>query len=215
MARKLGVGDRGPRLAKRWPVRTVDLPTTGERPGAFGLYDDAEVVRRCILDIGGPVVVVAHSYAGAVVSQGADLPNVRHLVYVCAFQLDAGESLIAAAGGRPPPWWVIDGDVMTVDDPGLQFFNDLCPEQAQRAIARLRPFSYKAVTEPLTAAAWHTIPSTYIVCDNDVAFSTGQEFLAGRATRIRRVPSGHSPFLSVPHQLSDLIEEAVIDGGTP
>lgn len=199
-----------PRLTGRgWRIRTVELPTTGERPGRFGLAEDAEAVGRCILDVGGPVVVVAHSYAGVVVSQGAaNLPGVRHLVYVCAFQLDVGESLLEAAGGQPPPWWVIDGDVITVDEPGLQFFNDLGPEDAARATARLRPFNLKPVTQTLTAAAWHTVPSTYVMCDNDVAFATGQEIFAARAAHVRRLPSGHSPFFSVPYELSDLIEEA-------
>jgi len=192
-----------------WAVRTVDLPTTGRGAANFGLYDDVDVVRRAVLGIDGPVVVVAHSYGGAVVSEAvADVPNVTHLVYVCAFQLDEDESLLAVAGGEPLPWWVLDGDVMTVDDPGRLFFNDVAADEARRAIARLEPFSRRAVTEPLTAAAWHSVPSTYIVCDDDVAFGAGQEVFAARATHVRRLPAGHSPFLSVPSQLTDLIVEA-------
>lgn len=204
-----------PRLSLRWPVRTVELPTTAaENPGDFGLYDDAEVVRRCVLDVAGPVVVVAHSYGGAVVSQGvADLPGVRHIVYVCAFQLDIGESLLGVIGGKPLPWWVLDGHVMTVADPEVQFFNDLHPDTARRASARLNPFSYRAVTQALTSAAWRSVPSTYIVCEKD-PFGAAQEVFAARATHVRRLASGHSPFLSVPSGLCHLIEEAAASGDT-
>ncbi|WP_197518675.1 alpha/beta fold hydrolase [Mycobacterium sp. ACS1612] len=193
-----------------WDVRTVDLPTTAaEGASNFALYDDAAVVRRAIGDIDRPVVVVGHSYGGAVVSEGAaGQANVARLVYVCAFQLDTGESLLDVTGDQPPPWWLIDGDVMTVDNPQHLFFNDLNADEADRAAARLLPFSLKAVTQPLTDAAWRDVPSTYIVCDNDVAFGDGQDVFAQRATDVRRLPSGHSPFLSVPAELTTLIVEA-------
>jgi pimeloyl-ACP methyl ester carboxylesterase len=197
-------------LSRRgWQVLTVDLPTTGSDAANSGLHDDADLVRRTVAGIDGPVVVVGHSYGGAVVSEAVvDVPNVSHLVYVCAFQLDGGESLLGVVGGEPVPWWVVDGDVMTVDDPGRLFFNDVPAEQADRAIALLEPFSCRAVAETLTAAAWHSVPSTYIVCDDDVAVGAGQEIFATRATHVHRLPSGHFPFLSVPSQLTDLIVKA-------
>lgn len=84
-------------------VRTVDLPScTGGPDELGGLEDDAETVRAAIAGINGPVVVVAHSYGGLPVSEGVSGTaggQVTHLVYLCAFMLDAGESLLAAAGG--------------------------------------------------------------------------------------------------------------------
>ncbi|MDT7805081.1 MAG: hypothetical protein QOI78_8514 [Actinomycetota bacterium] len=77
--------------------------------------------------------MVAHSYGGAPVSEGAaGAPNVVHLVYVTAFQLDEGESLLGAA----------DGDLFTPLTPHEIFFADLDPETAAAAVARLRPHSY-------------------------------------------------------------------------
>jgi pimeloyl-ACP methyl ester carboxylesterase len=192
--------------ARGWEVRTVDLPSVADRGGPrFGLFDDAAVVRERIEEIGRPVVVVAHSYGGAVVSQGAaDLPNVRHIVYVCAFQLDVGESLIQLSGRLP--WWNVDGDTMTTFDTREILFTDVPHEDADRALARMRPFSYVAVTQALTAAAWHTVPSTYIVCENDRAVAD-QDVIAARATRVRRLPSDHMPLLSMPLALTELIVE--------
>jgi pimeloyl-ACP methyl ester carboxylesterase len=192
-----------------WQVRTVDLPSTAERGGPrHDLYDDAAVVRATIQEIDGPVVVVAHSYGGAVVSEGAGLPNVRHIVYVAGFQLDVGEALLRQ-GVDVPAWWVIDDDLLTPADPRHVLYADLRSDLADRVIARLRPLSLAACSQPLTVAAWRTVPSTYVLCENDQAFPDGvQEFFAARAKNVRRLPSSHSPFFSLPSELTELIVEA-------
>jgi pimeloyl-ACP methyl ester carboxylesterase len=195
--------------ARGWQVHTVDLPSVADVGGPrFGLYDDAALVARRIQDIGRPVVVVAHSYGGTVATQAAaGLTNVRHIVYVCAFPLDVGESLFALTGNLP--WWQIDGDTVTTLGADELFFEDVPQEDSVRAIARLKPFSYAAITETLTAAAWRTVPSTYVVCDDDRSFPVAaQEAFAARATVVRRLPAGHLPMLSTPSALTDLIVEA-------
>jgi pimeloyl-ACP methyl ester carboxylesterase len=193
--------------ARGWDVQAADLPSVAdvEEPRA-GLHDDAAVVRKHIREIGRPVVLVAHSYGGAVVSQGAaDLPNVRHIVYVCALQPDVGEALVKLTGILP--WWNIEGDTMTTHNPRDILFTCVPLEDSDRAIARMRPWSYVAVTEKPTAAAWHTVPSTYIVCEKDRAV-TNQDVMAVRATHVRCLPSDHMPLLSMPLALTDLIVEA-------
>jgi len=190
-------------------VHTLDLPSVGERGRPRkALYDDAAAVRQRVEEIRGPVVVVAHSYGGAAVTQGvANLSNVRHIVYVCAFALDVGDSLLGLVGTQPD-WWIIDGDIMIPDDPRAVFYHDVEPQEAEWAIGHLRPISYVTVTQALTAAAWRDIASTYIICDRDVAMGAGQDLLAKRATHIRHLPSSHSPMLSLPSELTDLIVEA-------
>jgi len=199
-------------IARGWEVETVELPSVAELGGPrFGLHDDAATLKKRIREIDRPVVVVAHSYAGAVASQGAaDLANVRHIVYVCAFALDVGESLIQLSGRVP--WWNVDGGTMTTFNTREILFTDVPQEDSERAIARMRPFSYAAVTETLTAAAWRSVPSTYILCENDRAV-TDQEAIAARATRVRRLPSDHMPLLSMPLELTDLIVEAASNPG--
>jgi pimeloyl-ACP methyl ester carboxylesterase len=159
--------------AAGWRVRTVDLPSTAEPFGPRqDLHDDAEVVRATIQEIDGPVVVVAHSYGGAVVSEAAALPNVRHIVYVAGFQLDVGEALLGQ-GADVPSWWVIDGELLTPADPRHVLYADLPSDDADRAIARLRPLSLAACSQPLTVAAWRTVRSAYVLCEKDQASPAG------------------------------------------
>lgn len=197
-------------ITRGWRVHTVDLPSVADRGSPrLGLFDDARMVRQRIIEIGGPVVVVAHSYGGAVASQAAaELPSVRHLVYICAFQMDVGECLKSLID-QLPDWWKIEGDIVTPRDARELFFHDVPRETAERAVGRLKPSSARVGAEPLTAAAWREIPSTYIVTDRDrAAPPAGQASIAARATYVRHLPSGHLPLLSMPSALADMIVEA-------
>jgi pimeloyl-ACP methyl ester carboxylesterase len=195
--------------ARGWLVQTMDLPSIADRGGPRGdLYDDAAAVRQRIEGIEGSVVVVAHSYGAVPATQGAaDLSNVRHIVYVCGFVLDVGESLLGLLGTEPD-WWVVDGDIVTVDNPRAAFFHDVGREDVERAITRMKPFNRVAATQALTSAAWRSVSSTYIVCDHDAKIGAGQWMFARRAAEIRRLPSSHSPMLSMPSELTSLIVEA-------
>jgi pimeloyl-ACP methyl ester carboxylesterase len=196
--------------AAGWRVRTVDLPSVVQTDGPrFGLHDDAEVIRQRIADIDGPVVIVAHSYGGVATSEGAaDLPNVRGIVYLAAFQLDIGESVLSACDGKPPEWWNINGDTITPRMAREVFYADLTREDSDRAIAHLRPQSLAAFTETLKAAAWRTVPSTYVVCEQDRAIPVAaQELMSARAANTLRLSSSHSPFLSMPDDVARLIAD--------
>jgi pimeloyl-ACP methyl ester carboxylesterase len=196
--------------ARGWRVETVDLPSVAPAAGRPGLHDDARAVRAALDAIDGQAVVVAHSYGGAPVSEGAvGASNVAHLVYVTAFQLDEGESLLSAVGGQPPSWWKVDGDLFTPLTPHEIFYGDVEPDVAAAAVGRLRPQSYSVASDQLTGAAWKTVPSTYVVCENDNAIPVfAQEAMAQRAGHVERLPASHSPFLSHPAELTALIEAA-------
>ncbi|MDL9978476.1 alpha/beta fold hydrolase [Microbacterium sp. ASV49] len=200
-------------------IHTVDLPTVhAEDKTSRGVADDAVVVREAIEAIDGPVVVVAHSYGGIPASvAAADQPSVRHIVYVTAFALDEGESLLGAVGGVAPSWWRIDGDLVstgTEEDPAAHvFFNDVSADVAEAAVARLKPQSLRAFTDTLTAAAWHTVPSTYLITERDNAIPVfAQEQLAARAgSTVHRIDTGHSPFYAAPEAATELILAAGLD----
>ena len=198
-----------------WAVRTLDLPTVhAERIEGLQLSDDADAVRDAIAAVGGPVVVVAHSYGGVPTTQAATDDAVQHIVYVAAFVLDEGESLLGAVGGVAPSWWVVDGPTATAgteQEPAASlFFADVEPSAAEAAVARLKPQSVLAFQEPLTGAAWRTKPSTYIVTEQDAIFpEPAQVGLAARAgSTVRRLNTSHSPFLSQPDAVVEIIEEA-------
>jgi pimeloyl-ACP methyl ester carboxylesterase len=85
---------------------TVDLPSSG---GTGGLTEDAALVRATVESQDGPTVVVGHSYGGIVITEAtAGLTSVQHLVYVCAFMIDAGASLVSTLAGDLPPWITVD-----------------------------------------------------------------------------------------------------------
>jgi pimeloyl-ACP methyl ester carboxylesterase len=197
-------------ISAGWRVLTVKLPSVADGSDPqVGMMADAEHIHRQLIDIDEPIVVVAHSYAGVPVSQAAaGLLNVRHIVYLTAFQLDVGDSLMSVAAGRTPTWWQINPPITTVRNPHDVFYNDMTPEDAAWATAQLKPHNYAVATEALTQAAWHTIPSTYVVCERDRAIPPStQEAMATRATQVHRLPTSHSPFLSQPSATARLIGE--------
>ncbi|MEK8104880.1 alpha/beta hydrolase [Micromonospora sp. M12] len=195
-----------------YPTRAVDLPTSG--PDARGgMQDDATAIRKEIAAIGGPVVVVAHSYGGIPVSEAATgLPEVEYLVYLAAYQLDRGESMFAFHGVPDPA--ETDGLVPLTGDPRTAFYADLSDAEAEAAISQLADQRLQVCVDRVTEPAWRSIRSTYVICANDQAVPVPlQEKMAGRATSVRRIESGHSPFLSRPAELAALLDEIVKDRG--
>jgi pimeloyl-ACP methyl ester carboxylesterase len=203
-----------PELARLgWRTRTVQLPSSSPAARADtvgpGVAEDAAVVRRAIEEVGGPVVVLAHSYGGIPVSQAtAGAPGVTHLVYLAAYQLDAGESMFTAHGVPAPESSA--GLMPIAGEPRAMFFQDVPDDLAAASIARLGPQSLRSCTEPLTAAGWHDVPATYLLCEADGALPVPlQEEFARRSGAVRRLPSGHSPQLSMPAELAAVLTDVL------
>jgi pimeloyl-ACP methyl ester carboxylesterase len=189
-------------------VATVDLPSAGDHGD---LAADVAVVRAALDARPGPTVLLGHSYGGVVVSEAAaGRSDVAHLVYLCAFMLDAGESLFQAVGGEAPPWFVVDeaDGTITVDPAvGIQVaYADVDPALAADWLGRLRPQSIAAFTAPQTAAAWHDVPSTYVACTQDQAIPyPAQQAMSARAGGVVTLESSHSPFASMPAEVAAVI----------
>jgi pimeloyl-ACP methyl ester carboxylesterase len=189
---------------------TVALGSTGDDPGRLGdMHDDAAHIAETVDALDGPVVVVAHSYGGVPVTQALEhAPHVARLVYVTSFQLDVGDSLMSSIGGWAPDWWRFDHEAgtMTVDRPVEAFFHDVEPEVAARAGASLRQQSISSFEQPLTRAAWRTIPSSYVVTTEDAAIPAYlQRQMAQRCESVHEMATSHSPFLSRTDDLADLL----------
>jgi pimeloyl-ACP methyl ester carboxylesterase len=185
---------------------------TGSAPGAMGpsLADDVASVRACLQESDEPAVVVAHSYGGVVASEAAaQVPQVRHLLYIAGFLPEAGESLASFGDGTPAPYLDIgqDGTFGVRADVAVETFLQDCDEQAaEQACARLVRQSAAVVTQPVAAAAWKDIPSTYVVCARDNGTSPDtQRAQSKRAGRAVELSSDHHPFLSQPGAVADLI----------
>ncbi|AUX39072.1 hypothetical protein SOCE26_004540 [Sorangium cellulosum] len=193
-------------------VRVPDLPSAGPDAGRLGsLAADADVVRAALAEVPGKAVVVAHSYGGLPVTEvAAGTGKVAHVVYLCAFQLDRGDSLLSAIGGNEPPWWITsaDGKTVTPANPRDVFYNDCTEEVAAAAEAALEPQAKAAFTQPLRNAAWRELPSTYVICERDNAIPVfAQEAMSQRASAVRRLATSHSPFLSRPDEVVAIVRE--------
>lgn len=184
----------------------VDLPSVGD-PRA-GLYDDAAVVRAAAEDAAGPVVVLAHSYGALPASEGlVGVANVTRIIFLAALMLDEGQSLSSLLDEPLPN----EGGLIAVRDDSADAFYDGVPAAGvAEAVAKLLPQSLRSFDEPLHRAAWRQIPSTYVVCEQDGALAPDlQVFLAAQASETRHLQAGHSPFLSDPAGLADLLEDIV------
>jgi pimeloyl-ACP methyl ester carboxylesterase len=171
------------------------------------MRDDASHIREHLDRIDGPVIVVGHSYGGIPVTEAvAGATNVAWIVYLAAFQLAEGESLVGVIGDQLPTGYT--GTLPPPDDPITMFYGDVPVVDAEAAAARLVPQTIRSFNETVTAAAWRTIPSAYVICEKDQAIPVVlQEAMAERAATVRRLPSAHSPFLSMPVDLARLLME--------
>ena len=181
------------------------------------LAADVEVTKRVIAAQRGPVVVVGHSYGGAVITEAAaGTANVKSLVYVAAFAPEAGEP-IGAFGEKYP---AALGKALRPDSGGYLWvdpaqFHDVfaadIPVSETRVLAATqKPIIGNVFGTAVTQAAWKTIPSWYIVSREDQAINPDLErFYAKRMNaKITEVHASHVAFVSHPQVVAKVIEEA-------
>lgn len=164
------------------------------------------------MSVATPVVVCGHSYGGAVIT-GLEPRGIAHLVYLAAFMPDTGESVRALTAGRATPELVAaqvrGSDRTLLVRPELAraaFYADCEEEEAQRAVARLRPQALEPFLGAPERAVWRSVESTYVVCSEDKAIDPGlQRELAVRATHTVTWPTAHSPYLCRPQLVVDLL----------
>lgn len=192
------------------------LPSCGEagRPGGVegpGLSEDIAAVRQALLDSDEPTVVVAHSYGGIVTTEAAaGVGSVRHLVMVSSYLPEVGQSLSEFGDGSPSPFLDVDPDAGTFGvRPELlvdTFLQDCDPEVRARAADHLARQSVRVAGQPVGAAAWQQVPSTYVVCAQDRGTPPRlQRKFARRAGSVVELNAGHHPFLSQPSAVRDLL----------
>jgi pimeloyl-ACP methyl ester carboxylesterase len=206
--------DVGKELSRReLPWTALDLPsaTRGAHPNTYLADDGREVIEIAKLD--GPVVLVGHSYGGAVITEAAEqIPNLERLVYVAALIPTLGQSASEAK---------MEVDIMTRLDDAIErdgefltlnpllahaaLYQDCKEKVAAWAVSQLTPQTLASFRSPRSSFDVDA-PSRYILCTDDNALDpTLQKVMAERCTEVVTLESDHSPFLSRPGVLTDLL----------
>ena len=208
--------------ASCWDLVRAELDADGiksvapQLPMTSTLDVDAAVVRETLDNLGDDAVVVAHSWGGSPVTLGASgAPNVKHLVYLAAFMIEAGKPAPVDFRTLPPmPAFDMGPEVCTVVGEYAYdaFYHDVDREVAAECIAQLRPFNRAGwdLVETSLQPAWKLVPTTYIVCKQDHGVNPDdQRAMAAQADDVVELDTSHSPFLSRPRQVAGIIAERV------
>ena len=212
-------------------LQLLGFPVVAAANPLRGLTSDSDYVRSVLQSIQGPIVLVGHSYGGAVISNAArGVPNVKALVFVGAFVLDEGESLATTPDPQQFPGAEITPDT-TIATPvpnaaapgGMDVELTIKPADFQRVFAAdvprirtnimsatQRPFAVTAIVQPSGPPAWKTIPSWDLITLDDKAIPpAGQQFMAERAhAHIESVHSSHAVMVSHPEAVTRITLEA-------
>ena len=187
-----------------------------------GLASDAEYVSAITSSVEGPVLLVGHSWGGAVITVAGVAENMVGLVYVAGFAPDEGETLGGLQAGFPAPPAAshflpaqIPGGVEVTIDPAAfaeVFAADVDPADAAFMAIAQRPLSAKALEEPASVAAWKTKPSWAVLPTMDRAIHPDlHRFAYERAgARTSEVPgASHAVLISHPEAVAEVITEAL------
>ncbi len=191
-------------------VAVVQNPT-------LSLPGDAAATRLIIDAQDGPVVLVGHSYGGAVISEAGTHPNVAALVYICAFAPDKDESVNTLIGGfpadgpQPPILPPRDGFLFLDRDKfHASFAADLPADLAAFMADSQVPWAVDAPAGQVTDPAWRTKPSWYMVTTQDRMIPpAAQRAMSRRAgSDVVEVAGSHSIYVSQPAAVAALIKQA-------
>jgi len=184
------------------------------------LEDDVAATNLALDKQDGPVILVGHSWGGAVITQAGVHPKVAGLVYVAAFQPDLGESAFTWFSSMPP---VAENGVMLPDEKGFVYYSeekyhagfcaDLSKSESEFMYASQGAFAAKSFATPLTQAAWKTKPSYGIVATEDKSIrpEIEEKMYLRSNTRITRIKGSHAVYISQPEAVAKVIIEAAVN----
>ncbi len=193
-----------------YAVSIVQNPT-------ISLADDVATARRVIASQGDPVILVGHSYGGAVITEAGNDPKVVGLVYITAFAPDQGES-VASLIKDPPPGAPVP-PILPPQDGYLfldkakfpaSFAADVEAEKAAFMADSQVPWGLEALSGAITKPAWKSKPSWYLVVTEDKMIPlAAQRFMSKRAgSKVVEVGGSHAIYVSQPAAVAALIERA-------
>ena len=183
----------------------------------ISLADDVAVTRRVLAAQDGPVILVGHSYGGAVITEAGNDPKVVGLVYITAFAPDRGESVATLIKDPPPGAPVppilppIDGYLLLDKQKfAASFAADVDPELAGFMADAQMPWGVEALSGTISEAAWRSKPTWYLVATEDRMIPPpAQRFMSKRAgATVVEVAGSHAIYVSQPTAVANLIATA-------
>lgn len=181
------------------------------------IAEDVASTTRLINAQDGPVLLVGHSYGGAVITEAGNNSKVAGLVYVAAFAPDEGETLGGMAQQFPPS--PLFGEIQPIEDGYLlltpkgvmeDFAQDLSPAEKSLVLAVQGATQGAILSTPIKKAAWHCKPSWFVIASNDRAISPEQEISTAKrmSAKTLTLSSSHLPMLSQPEKVAEFVIEA-------
>ncbi len=195
---------------KGFNVSIVQNPT-------ISLADDVAVTNRTINAQDGPVVLVGHSYGGAVITEAGNNPKVARLAYITAFALDNGESVASlikdpVPGAPVPPIMPPQDGFLFLDRAKFadSFAADVEPGLAAFMAASQVPWGLEALNGAVTTASWKNKPSWYLIATDDKMIPPdAQRAMSERAgAKVVEARGSHAIYVSQPEAVADLIAQA-------
>src|ERR1043166_3076686 len=181
------------------------------------LEDDVAVTKRVLATHSGPVILVGHSYGGAVITEAGNDPKVAGVVYIAAFALDDGESVSSLIKDPPPgapvpPILPPQDGFLFLDKArfAASFAADVGAKRAAFVADSQVPWGVAALSGAVNTAAWKTKPSWYLVATEDKMIPPpAQHFMSKRAgSMVIEVAGSHAIYESQPSAVAKLIEQA-------
>ena len=183
----------------------------------ISLADDVAVTKRVLATQSGPVVLVGHSYGGAVITEAGNDPKVAGLVYITAFAPDKGESVSSLIQDPPPgapvpPILPPQDGYLSLDKAkfSASFAGDVDAAKADFMADSQVPWGIGALSGAISEPAWKSKPSWYLVATEDKMIPPpAQRFMSGRAgSTVVEVAGSHAIYVSQPNAVAKLIEKA-------
>jgi pimeloyl-ACP methyl ester carboxylesterase len=190
-------------------VTAVQLPLTS-------LTDDVATLQRAMQPLPGPMLLVAHSYGGVVITEAGNDPKVSGLVYISAYAPNAGESVFSLnklAPATPVNQEItVNAGFLSLTDEGIRadFAQDLPDREKQILAATEGPIAAIAFRDMVTLPAWYTKPAWYMVAREDRVISPKLEAMMAQTIDAQTVTvnSSHVIMLSQPEAVADFIAQA-------
>ena len=204
-----------------WSKVIPTLTNAGHRVIAVQLplhnaAEDIATVKRAVELVGGPTILVGHSYGGYVISNaGANNPNVTGLVYIAAFAPDEGEALgtFVTPDKLPPGIIIADSAGLTYLNPDLfheSFAADVNATEALIMAVSQKPFNQSIFGEPSGPPAWKELPTWYQVSDSDrmIPPDTQRMFAQRMNATTINIDTSHASYVAHPDEIAQLILDA-------